>query len=360
MNQDSEIYSYLNSKNFDSLSFSNNKNARSFSYASDDSLLSCKSTQNLFSSINLYLRKTFTSPEKINKSAFVYYHIQQEDLEIHAVGIANPKKLQSYMSVYRKLIAASMARLSKLIEPDDLMICFFDKNTISIVKNFLGHDFFNRNRVLFIKIDSSYSAYPMWYRFKLIQELNKMLFEIKPAFAFLYMMDSDYIPSGSFRQFRCESRGYDVVFTTNADSFPVWQINEGLYSCKVNSNSLVYMEKANQVYNYLINDDTVKRYWKNPMVWRGAQASLMLAAYKFGEFSDEDLTLKMITNGHTLRIKRFPGTLYNSPLDADFNSKQWCFNDAKCYHLTGYYKQNPLLDEFLSFCLKERSSHSFA
>ena len=258
------------------------------------------------------LRKALTNHIKKTKNlnhsgfnVFLLYHAEVEDLLIDATGIKDPKKVQNFMPLYPLFVAASISRINNMASKEDLLILLLDRKSIHSVSKLIAKKDFNLE-VLYIDIGTlELVNEPMWCRFQLVRQINNLLRECNQTHnleIIAYSLDSDYIPSYTLFKRTKSFKGIDFIFTTNKNSYPLWQINEGVYIFKVGSKSAKIFDRASSIYEFLNENQVVLQYWKNPRIWRGAQASLMLTMFKFNQHIQEEQFIYL--KSFDIRIKR--------------------------------------------------------
>lgn len=286
---------------------------------------------------------------------YFLYHVEQEDLRINAVGIANPSKVQGYMHLYAPLISASIARIIKLnsTQSNWHILLFTDSKTRLFIEHFINESFPSaKTSISYIVVNDDGTRYPMWYRFHIFKYAIMQILYLHLAQAEVYCIDSDYVPSKWLDNLSPFLNDSDIVFTTNADSFPLWQINEGVYAVKVTHKAAYFFNYCSYIYEALYLDNTVRESWKDPRIWRGAQAALMLSSFKFNDTyrAQQNCKLDLKIDDTSIRVRRYPGKFLNSPPNELFDSEIWCINESAGYHFTGNHKYHQKLNKFIEYC----------
>ena len=297
---------------------------------------------------------SFNSQEAVNK-CYLLYHIEQSDIQINAIGISNPKKVQGYMHLYVPLIAASISRIIKLNANSSNwnIFLFTDSKTEAIINEFVNERFsYAKENITLISIQDENAQYPMWFRFHIFRYALKKMSEVDLTQTEIYCIDSDYIPSQRLNSLSPFLNQSDIVFTTNKDSYPLWQINEGVYAVKANNSAVTFFNYCSYIYESLIIDQVVRDSWKNPKIWRGAQAALMLSTFNFQDThkSQQNCTINLNIKENLVTIRRFSGEYLNNPPCSLFNIGNWGIDKSRGYHFTGNHKYNPKLKEFIQYC----------
>ena len=344
------IYRYLNSINFhkcyNELLQGSNK------YHQDCSPLSKIVRETIQKELNNFFAPIRTSSVK---KIYVLYHAECKDIEINAVGISNPRKIQKYMYLYIPLITAAISRIIKINKSNrdwNLMV-FTDIDSKEKINTFLRTAYPSAiENISLVDISNEQTNYPMWLRFHLIRFSVRTLAEKHRSKAEVYCIDSDYLPAYSLNRLSPYFNDSEIVFTTNRDSYPLWQINEGVYSLKANSKTSYFLDYCAFIFDFICSDSIVIESWKNPKIWRGAQAALMLSTFKFNAVHtcQESCKIKLNLDRDDIYIRRHSGSTLNSPPCKLFKQKYWDLRVAKGYHFTGNHKHNPLLTEFLEYC----------
>ena len=270
-------------------------------------------------------------------------------------------KLQKLQPTYTKLVLAALTRISKIAKPYDLIISILDTN----LKTFIDDQILNeklsfKNSIVLLDGSTKEAELTNWNRFTLWTYLAQYMGS-KETFSdcTFFSIDGDYIPSQAILLGDPQNHNTDIVFTTNTDSYPQWAINEGFLSFKTNQAAYKYFSICQNMYEAFCLDKTVLDSWKNPKIWWGSQACLMLPLFKFNDPDSElEETKKVIKlKDQKISITRMSGNIVNSPPDELFKNKNWSLKNSKCYHFTGYYKRTKECNSFLDYCINEEQMY---
>ena len=289
---------------------------------------------------------------------FFLYHVGIKNIRIDATGIQDPLKLQKLQPTYTKLVFAALARLSKIARPYDLIISILDTD----LKTFIDGQILNKkltfkNSIAFLDGSTKEAELTNWNRFTLWTYMAQLMGSKKTfSDCTFFSIDGDYIPSQAILLGDPQRHNSDIIFSTNKDSYPQWAINEGFLSFKTNQAAHEYFTICQNIYEEFCHDKIVLDSWKNPKIWWGSQACLMLPLFKFNnpelELEESKKVIKLMDR--KISVTRMNGNIINSPPDTLFKAKEWALESSKCYHFTGYYKRTNECESFLDYCINEK------